>query len=100
MKAVLPAGGFGSRISEESVFKPKPMIEIVGMPIPTIVNPIIQYGVIPVFVDICPPGFDIDVTKLEEAYVEGRTKAVDIIGWTPEVSKEVRLDGMLNWLQK
>ncbi len=33
MKVVLLAGGFGSRISEESVFKPKPMIEIGSMPI-------------------------------------------------------------------
>lgn len=33
MKVVLLAGGFGSRISEESTFKPKPMIEIGGKPI-------------------------------------------------------------------
>ena len=33
MKAVLLAGGFGTRISEESEFRPKPMIEIGGMPI-------------------------------------------------------------------
>lgn len=33
MKAVLLAGGFGTRISEESYLKPKPMIEIGGMPI-------------------------------------------------------------------
>ena len=33
MKAVLLAGGFGTRISEESQFKPKPMIEIGSMPI-------------------------------------------------------------------
>lgn len=33
MKVVLLAGGFGTRISEESTFKPKPMIEIGGMPI-------------------------------------------------------------------
>lgn len=33
MKVVLLAGGFGSRISEESIFRPKPMIEIGGMPI-------------------------------------------------------------------
>lgn len=33
MKAVILAGGFGTRISEESQFKPKPMIEIGGMPI-------------------------------------------------------------------
>ena len=33
MKAVILAGGFGTRISEESQFKPKPMIEIGEMPI-------------------------------------------------------------------
>lgn len=33
MKAVILAGGFGTRISEESTFIPKPMIEIGGMPI-------------------------------------------------------------------
>ena len=33
MKVVLLAGGFGTRISEESHLKPKPMIEIGGMPI-------------------------------------------------------------------
>lgn len=33
MKVVILAGGLGSRISEESIFKPKPMIEIGGKPI-------------------------------------------------------------------
>lgn len=33
MKTVLLAGGFGTRFSEESEFKPKPMIEIGGQPI-------------------------------------------------------------------
>ena len=33
MKIVILAGGFGTRISEESQFKPKPMIEIGGKPI-------------------------------------------------------------------
>lgn len=33
MKVVLLAGGFGTRITEESTVKPKPMIEIGGMPI-------------------------------------------------------------------
>ena len=33
MKVVLLAGGFGTRISEESQYKPKPMLEIGGMPI-------------------------------------------------------------------
>ena len=33
MKAVILAGGQGTRISEESQFKPKPMVEIGGKPI-------------------------------------------------------------------
>jgi glucose-1-phosphate cytidylyltransferase len=33
MKVVILAGGIGSRISEESVVRPKPLIEIGGMPI-------------------------------------------------------------------
>lgn len=33
MKVVLLAGGFGTRITEESLFRPKPMIEIGGQPI-------------------------------------------------------------------
>ncbi|MDB4040552.1 glucose-1-phosphate cytidylyltransferase [Methylophilaceae bacterium] len=33
MKAVILAGGLGTRISEETILKPKPMIEIGGLPI-------------------------------------------------------------------
>ena len=33
MKVVILAGGYGTRISEETIIKPKPMIEIGGMPI-------------------------------------------------------------------
>ena len=33
MKVVILAGGFGTRISEESEYRPKPMLEIGGMPI-------------------------------------------------------------------
>ncbi|RKY54953.1 MAG: glucose-1-phosphate cytidylyltransferase, partial [Candidatus Neomarinimicrobiota bacterium] len=33
MKVVIFAGGKGSRISEESILRPKPMIEIGGKPI-------------------------------------------------------------------
>ena len=44
---------------------------------PTTVTPIIQYGAIPVFVDVCIPQYNIDVTKLEAALSE-KTKAVMI----------------------
>src|SRR5881409_1899056 len=33
MKAVILAGGFGTRLSEETAFRPKPMVEIGGKPI-------------------------------------------------------------------
>lgn len=33
MKAVILAGGLGTRISEETHLKPKPMVEIGGKPI-------------------------------------------------------------------
>lgn len=44
---------------------------------PTTVAPIIQYGAIPVFIDVTIPQYNIDVSKLEEAY-SSKTKAVMI----------------------
>ena len=42
---------------------------------PTTVAPAIQYGAIPVFIDITIPQYDIDVSRLEEAF-STKTKAV------------------------
>lgn len=44
---------------------------------PTTVTPMIQYGAIPVFVDVTIPQYNIDVTKLEAA-LSDKTKAVMI----------------------
>ena len=44
---------------------------------PTTVTPAIQYGAVPVFVDVTIPQYNIDVTKLEAALSE-KTKAVMI----------------------
>ncbi len=44
---------------------------------PTTVAPIIQYGAVPVFLDVTIPGYNIDVSMLESAYSE-KTKAVFI----------------------
>ena len=44
---------------------------------PTTVAPILQYGAVPVFVDVTLPEYNIDVSMLEKAYTE-RTKAVMI----------------------
>lgn len=44
---------------------------------PTTVTPLLQYGAVPVFVDVTIPQYNIDVTKLEEA-LSPKTKAVMI----------------------
>ena len=44
---------------------------------PTTITPAIQYGAVPVFVDVTIPQYNIDVTKLEEA-LSDKTKAVMI----------------------
>ena len=44
---------------------------------PTTINPIIQYGAVPVFLDITIPEYNIDVKQLEMALTE-KTKAVFI----------------------
>lgn len=42
---------------------------------PTTVTPVIQYGAVPVFVDVTIPQYNVDATKLEKA-LSGKTKAV------------------------
>lgn len=44
---------------------------------PTTITPAIQYGAIPVFVDVTIPQYNIDITQLEAAY-SSKTKAVMI----------------------
>lgn len=44
---------------------------------PTTVTPILQYGAVPVFVDVTVPQYNIDVSKLEDA-LSKKTKAVMI----------------------
>lgn len=45
---------------------------------PTTITPMLQYGAVPVFVDVTIPQYNIDVTRLEGAYTPGKTKAVMI----------------------
>lgn len=53
--------------------------EVIGVAaaFPTTVSPIVQYGAVPVFLDVTIPQYNIDVSRLEEAYSE-KTKAVFI----------------------
>ncbi|MCR5793451.1 MAG: lipopolysaccharide biosynthesis protein RfbH [Lachnospiraceae bacterium] len=57
--------------------KPGDEVITVAAGFPTTMAPIVQYGAVPVFVDITIPQYNIDVTKLEEAYSD-KTKAVMI----------------------
>lgn len=55
--------------------KPDDEVITVAAGFPTTVAPIIQYGAIPVFVDVAFPTYNIDVTQLDAA-LSSRTKAV------------------------
>lgn len=55
--------------------RPGDEVITVAAAFPTTVAPIVQYGVVPVFVDITLPTFNVDVTQLEAA-LSDKTKAV------------------------
>lgn len=57
--------------------KPGDEVITVAAGFPTTVAPIIQYGAVPVFVDITIPQYNMDVSKLEKA-LSNKTKAVMI----------------------
>lgn len=64
-----------SPLLEERQIHPGDEVITVAAGFPTTVTPMIQYGAIPVFVDVTIPQYNIDVTQLESAYSE-KTKAV------------------------
>ena len=61
----------------ERQIRPGDEVITVACSFPTTVNPILQYGAVPVFVDVTVPQYNIDVTKLEGA-LSPKTKAVMI----------------------
>ncbi len=61
----------------DRALKPGDEVITVAAGFPTTVNPILQNRLVPVFVDVTLPTYEIDVTKLEAAYSE-KTKAVMI----------------------
>lgn len=66
-----------SPLLEERAVKRGDEVITVAAGFPTTVAPIIQYGAIPVFVDVTIPQYNIDTSKLEEALSE-KTKAIMI----------------------
>src|SRR5580700_9032953 len=61
----------------ERALRPGDEVITVAAGFPTTVNPILQNGLVPVFVDVMVPTYEIDVTRLEEAY-SPKVKAVMI----------------------
>lgn len=59
----------------ERAVRPGDEVITVAAGFPTTVNPIIQYGCVPVFLDVDIPGYSVKTELLEEAYSE-KTKAV------------------------
>lgn len=66
-----------SPLLKERQIHPGDEVITVAAGFPTTVAPIIQYGAIPVFIDVTIPQYNIDISMLEEAYSE-KTKAVMI----------------------
>ena len=64
-----------SPLLEERLIKRGDEVITVAAGFPTTVAPIIQYGAIPVFVDVNPGTFNVDATQLEKA-VSSKTRAV------------------------
>lgn len=62
---------------KERQIKPGDEVITVACAFPTTITPILNYGAVPVFVDVTVPQYNIDVSKLEEAY-SSKTKAVMI----------------------
>ena len=61
----------------ERALKPGDEVITVAAGFPTTVNPILQYGLVPVFLDVDIPTYNIDVSKLQDA-ISPKTKAIMI----------------------
>lgn len=59
----------------ERAIRPGDEVIAVAASFPTTVNPILQHGAVPVFVDVDIPTYNIDVSRLEEA-LSDRTRAI------------------------
>ena len=60
---------------KERAIKPMDEVITVAAGFPTTINPIVQFGAIPVFVDVKIPSYNIDETLIEEA-ITPKTKAI------------------------
>ena len=93
MKAMILAGGFGTRISEESTIRPKPMVEIGSMPILWHIMKIYSAHGINDFVICC--GYKGHMIK--EWFANYRRRDADITFDFREDTVEVHTNGIEPW---
>ena len=96
--ATLTAEELGDR-----ALKPGDEFITVSVSFPTTINPLLMYGLVPVFLDIDIPTYEIDITRLEEA-IGPKTKAIVIahtLGNTFQVEEISRIAKKHNlWLME
>ena len=64
-----------SPLAGERRLRPGDEVITVAAGFPTTVNPIVQNGLVPVFLDVTAPTYNVDVTQLDDA-LSGRTRAI------------------------
>ena len=72
---LLAVSALTSPVLGEAALKPGDEVITCATGFPTTVNPILQNGLVPVFVDVSLPSYNLDVSKLEAA-LSPRTRAV------------------------
>lgn len=90
---LLALSALTSYLLRDKAIKPGDEVITVAAGFPTTVNPIIQIGAIPVFVDVEIPTYNIDVSKIEKAITK-KTKAIMIahtLGNTFNLEEVVRI---------
>ena len=90
MKVVLLAGGLGSRLAEETKFRPKPMVEIGGIPIiEHIMNWYMKYGYTEFIICLGYKGSEI-INYFKDYHLKNSTIIIDANGKIETVEKKSR----------
>ncbi|MCM8825398.1 MAG: lipopolysaccharide biosynthesis protein RfbH [Candidatus Omnitrophica bacterium] len=90
---LLAVSALTSPLLKEKRLKPKDEVITTACGFPTTLNPIIQNNLVPVFIDIKPGTYNIDVNKIEKA-ISKKTKAIFIahtLGNPADLKKIVKI---------
>ena len=78
MKVVILAGGFGTRISDESQYRPKPMVELGGMPILWHIMKLYAAQTLRENIRLIPEGFNLSNVILAVVYTKKKMRILYI----------------------